>query len=74
MGQRGFWDEEKRIHRLQQKKTTLATLSETIPWEVLGHCWSWVTAMNARVMPAERGLIRSSSSRCWYCSSCSTSA
>jgi hypothetical protein len=20
MGQRGFWDEEKRIHRLQQKK------------------------------------------------------
>ncbi len=33
MGQRGFWDEEKRIHRLQQKKPTLATLSETIPWE-----------------------------------------
>jgi IS5 family transposase len=34
MGQRGFWDEEKRIRRLQQKKPTLATLSETIPWEV----------------------------------------
>ena len=33
MGQRGFWDEEKRIHRLQQKKPTLATLSEAIPWE-----------------------------------------
>jgi IS5 family transposase len=33
MGQRGFWDEEKRIHRLQQKKPTLATLSETIPWD-----------------------------------------
>ncbi|MCT0199529.1 transposase, partial [Synechococcus sp. CS-1325] len=33
MGQRGFWDEEKRIHRLQNKKPTLPTLSETIPWE-----------------------------------------
>ncbi len=33
MGQRGFWDEEKRIHMLQQKKPTLATLSEAIPWE-----------------------------------------
>lgn len=33
MGQRGFWDEEKRIHRLRQKKPTLATLSETIPWD-----------------------------------------
>ncbi len=33
MGQRGFWDEEKRIQRLQQKKTALATLSEAIPWE-----------------------------------------
>ncbi len=33
MGQRGFWDEEKRINRLQQMKSTLATLSEAIPWE-----------------------------------------
>ncbi len=33
MGQRGFWDEKKRNHMLQQKKPTLATLSEAIPWE-----------------------------------------
>ena len=33
MGQRGFWDEEKRTQHLQHKKPTLATLSETIPWE-----------------------------------------
>ncbi len=44
MGQRGCWDEEKRIHRLQQQKPTLATLSEAIPWEafrpLLEHCYS----------------------------------
>jgi transposase, IS5 family len=33
MGQRGFWDEKKRNHMLQQKKPTLAILSEAIPWE-----------------------------------------
>ena len=33
MGQRGFWDEEKRTQHLQHKKPTLATLSEAIPWE-----------------------------------------
>jgi IS5 family transposase len=33
MGQRGFWDEEKRIEKLRRKKPALTTLSETIPWE-----------------------------------------
>ncbi|WP_255104208.1 MULTISPECIES: transposase [unclassified Synechococcus] len=33
MGQSRFWDEEKHIHRLQQKKPTFATVSEAIPWE-----------------------------------------
>lgn len=33
MGKRGFWDEEKRIQRIQHKKPVLTTLSESIPWE-----------------------------------------
>jgi IS5 family transposase len=33
MGQRGFWDEEKRIEKLRHKKPALTTLSETISWE-----------------------------------------
>jgi len=33
MGQRGFWDEEKRIQKLRHKKPVLTTLSESIPWE-----------------------------------------
>ena len=33
MGQRGFWGQEKRTQHLQHKKPTLATRSETIPWE-----------------------------------------
>ncbi len=33
MGQRGFWDEEKRTQHLQRNKLTIATLSETIPWD-----------------------------------------
>ncbi|WP_233130369.1 IS5 family transposase, partial [Synechococcus sp. 1G10] len=33
MGQRGFWDEEQRIHKLHQKNPTLTALSEAIPWD-----------------------------------------
>lgn len=33
MGQRGFWDEEQRIHKLHQKKPTLTALSEVVPWD-----------------------------------------
>ena len=33
MGQRGFWDEEKRAEKLRRKKPVLTTLSESIPWE-----------------------------------------
>ena len=33
MGQRGFWDEQNRVAKLQQKKPVLNRLSETIPWE-----------------------------------------
>lgn len=33
MGQRGFWDEQNRVAKLQQKKPILNRLSETIPWE-----------------------------------------
>lgn len=33
MGQRGFWDGQIRVAKLQQKKPVLSRLSETIPWE-----------------------------------------
>ena len=33
VGQRGFWDEQKRVAKLQQKKPVLRRLSEAIPWE-----------------------------------------
>ena len=33
MGQRGFWDEQNRVTKLQQKKPVLMRLSEAIPWE-----------------------------------------
>jgi len=32
MGQQGFWDEEQRIKKLQDKKPVLALLSTQIPW------------------------------------------
>jgi hypothetical protein len=33
VGQRGFWDEQNRVAKLQQKKPVLNRLYETIPWE-----------------------------------------
>jgi len=33
MGQRGFWDEEQRIQKLQDKKPVLVLLSAQIPWD-----------------------------------------
>jgi hypothetical protein len=33
MGQLGFRDEEQRIHKLHQKKSTLTALSEAILWD-----------------------------------------
>ena len=33
VGQRGFWDEQQRVSKLQEKKPALKRLSELIPWE-----------------------------------------
>ena len=33
MGQRGFWDEQQRVAKLQDKKPILTRLAESIPWE-----------------------------------------
>ena len=33
MGQRGFWDEQERVAKLQEKKPVLTRLTESIPWE-----------------------------------------
>jgi len=33
VGQRGFWDEQNRVAKLQQKKPVLMRLSEAIPWD-----------------------------------------
>ena len=33
MGQRGFWDEQQRVAKLQDKKPVLRSLAESIPWE-----------------------------------------
>jgi transposase, IS5 family len=33
VGQRGFWDEQRRVAKLQDKKPVLKCLSDSIPWE-----------------------------------------
>ena len=33
MGRRGFWDEEQRVTKLQDKKPVLKRLADSIPWE-----------------------------------------
>jgi IS5 family transposase len=33
VGQRGFWDEQQRVARVQEKKPVLKRLSDSIPWE-----------------------------------------
>ncbi len=33
IGRRGFWDEQKRVAKLQDKKPVLKRLSDSIPWE-----------------------------------------
>ena len=33
VGQRGFWDEEQRATKLQDKKPVLRRLADSIPWE-----------------------------------------
>ena len=33
MGQRGFWDEQQRVAKLQEKKPVLMVLTDSIPWE-----------------------------------------
>ena len=33
IGQRGFWDEQQRVAKLQEKKPVLTRLAESIPWE-----------------------------------------
>ena len=33
MGQRGFWDEQQRVTKLQDKKPVLRRLTSSIPWE-----------------------------------------
>ena len=33
MGQRGFWDEQQRVTKLQDKKPVLKHLADSIPWE-----------------------------------------
>jgi len=34
MGQRGFWDEQERVAKLQEKKPVLIRFTESIPWEL----------------------------------------
>jgi transposase len=33
VGQRGFWDEQQRVTKLQDKKPVLKSLADSIPWE-----------------------------------------
>jgi hypothetical protein len=33
MGQRGFWDEQQKVSKLQDKKPVLRRLADSIPWE-----------------------------------------
>ena len=33
VGQQGFWDDDKRLNKLREKKTTLEHLNATIPWQ-----------------------------------------
>ena len=33
MGQVGFWDDQQRVAKLQEKKPVLKRMSDSIPWE-----------------------------------------
>jgi hypothetical protein len=33
VGQRGFWDDQKRVAKLQEKKPVFKRLADSIPWE-----------------------------------------
>jgi hypothetical protein len=33
VGQRGFWDDQQRVAKLQEKKPVLKRLADSIPWE-----------------------------------------
>ena len=57
VGQRGFWDEQQRVSKLQEKKPFLKRLSESIPWKSFrplidqGYVWGCPGSM-------DRSLIR----------------
>ena len=65
MGQRGFWDEQQRVSKLQEKKPVLKRMSESIPWESFrpfldqgysltpaGLTPCWVTSRPASAVPS----------------------
>jgi len=33
VGQRGFWDDQQRVAKLQEKKPVLKRLTDSIPWD-----------------------------------------
>jgi hypothetical protein len=55
MGQRGFWDEQERVAKLQEKKPVLIRLTESIPWESFRPCLIRATARSVKAMLAANG-------------------
>jgi len=56
MGQKGFWDEQERVSKLNNKKPVLTCPSELIPWDALTHCLTRVTVKSARAMQGRKGI------------------
>jgi transposase, IS5 family len=58
VGQRGFWDEQNRVGKLQQKKPVLMRLSKTIPWDSFRPLLEKATRKSERATRGASGLIR----------------
>ncbi len=55
MGQRGFWNEQQGVAKLQEKKPGLTRLTESFPWESSALCLARATARSAKAMVAANG-------------------
>ena len=45
VGQRGFWDEQQRVTKLQDTKPVLKRLADSIPWESF---WDYPDSVDRR--------------------------
>lgn len=67
MGQRGFCEHEKRIHKLQHKKPALTLLSGTIPWERFRPLVEQWYIHEHKSNAGSKRIDPLHPSRCWFC-------